>query len=80
MFSSSPIHTAPPAIIIQHTDRRGSELSAFEDSLQDQNISPMAISLGSGILFATGIMLVLVPCLYIILEDTRGCFTAPSKE
>jgi hypothetical protein len=32
---------------------------------------PMAISLGFGILFATSITLVLVPCLYIIAEDVR---------
>jgi multidrug efflux pump subunit AcrB len=29
----------------------------------------MAISLGFGIVFATSIILVLVPCLYLILED-----------
>ncbi len=47
----------------------------FETSLQAQYIIPMAISLGFGILFATGIILVLVPCLYLILEDITGCFT-----
>ncbi len=41
----------------------------FETSLQAQYIIPMAISLGFGILFATAIILVLVPCLYLILED-----------
>ncbi len=41
----------------------------FEDSLQAQYIIPMAISLGFGILFATAIILVLVPCLYLILDD-----------
>ena len=46
----------------------------FEQSLQAQYIIPMAISLGFGILFATGIILVLVPCLYMILEDTRELF------
>jgi hypothetical protein len=29
----------------------------------------MAISLGFGIVFATSIILVIVPCLYIVLED-----------
>ena len=29
----------------------------------------MAISLGFGIVFATSIILVLVPCLYLVLED-----------
>jgi len=51
----------------------------FEDSLQAQYIIPMAISLGFGILFATAIILVLVPCLYLILEDIRGFFIAPSE-
>ena len=32
----------------------------------------MAISLGFGILFATGIILVIVPCLYLALEDVMG--------
>ncbi len=46
----------------------------FEKSLQAQYIIPMAISLGFGILFATAIILVLVPCLYMILEDIKGAF------
>ncbi|MCC9656237.1 efflux RND transporter permease subunit [Rhodopirellula halodulae] len=51
----------------------------FEDSLQAQYIIPMAISLGFGILFATAIILVLVPCLYLILEDIQGMFTAKTE-
>jgi multidrug efflux pump subunit AcrB len=35
---------------------------------------PMAISLGFGILFATIIVLVLVPCFYLILEDLVAVF------
>ena len=31
----------------------------------------MAISLGFGILFATSITLVIVPCLYLMAEDIR---------
>jgi multidrug efflux pump subunit AcrB len=46
----------------------------FEKSLQAQYIIPMAISLGFGILFATAIILVLVPCLYLILEDVRVAY------
>lgn len=41
----------------------------FETSRQAKFLIPMAISLGYGILFATGITLILVPCLYIIFED-----------
>jgi multidrug efflux pump subunit AcrB len=44
----------------------------FERSLQAQYIIPMAISLGFGILFGTAIILVLVPCLYMIQEDLQG--------
>lgn len=47
----------------------------FERSLQAQYIIPMAISLGFGILFATAIILVLVPCMYLILEDLRSLWT-----
>ncbi|NOY80467.1 MAG: efflux RND transporter permease subunit [Kiritimatiellaeota bacterium] len=41
----------------------------FETSVQARFLVPMAISLGYGILFATGITLLLVPALYLILED-----------
>jgi multidrug efflux pump subunit AcrB len=43
----------------------------LETSLQAQFIIPMAISLGFGILFATAITLLLVPSLYMIVEDVR---------
>ncbi|HEX4855530.1 MAG TPA: efflux RND transporter permease subunit, partial [Limnobacter sp.] len=43
----------------------------FETSRQAKFIIPMAISLGYGILFATAITLVLVPCLYLVIEDLR---------
>ena len=44
----------------------------LETSRQAQQLIPMAISLGFGILFATAIILVIVPCLYLILEDVTG--------
>ncbi len=43
----------------------------FEQSRQARFLIPMALSLGYGILFATVITLVLVPSLYVILEDVR---------
>ena len=43
----------------------------FEPSLQARFLIPMAISLGFGVLFATFIVLLLVPALYLILEDIR---------
>jgi len=41
----------------------------LERSAQAQEIVPMAISLAFGIVFATVITLLLVPCLYMILDD-----------
>jgi multidrug efflux pump subunit AcrB len=41
----------------------------MERSLEAQTLIPMAISLGFGVLFATGITLLLVPSVYMILED-----------
>jgi multidrug efflux pump subunit AcrB len=43
----------------------------LETSSQAFYLIPMAISLGFGIVFATMIILVIVPCLYLILEDLR---------
>lgn len=43
----------------------------FERSVQARFLVPMAVSLGFGVLAATFIMLLLVPCSYIILEDFR---------
>jgi multidrug efflux pump subunit AcrB len=41
----------------------------MERSLQAQFLIPMAISLGFGVLFGTGITLLLVPSLYMIMDD-----------
>lgn len=43
----------------------------LEKSLQAKMVIPMAISLAFGILFATVITLLLIPCLYLILDDTK---------
>ena len=43
----------------------------FETSRQARFLIPMALSLGFGILFATVITLILVPCFYMIVEDLR---------
>jgi hypothetical protein len=43
----------------------------FETSRQALFMIPMAISLGFGILFATSITLVIIPCLSLMTEDVR---------
>ena len=52
----------------------------FEKSTQAQFLIPMAVSLGFGIMFATLITLVLIPCNYLILEDIKGLFSMESDE
>ncbi len=44
----------------------------MERSLQAQFLKPMATSLGFGIIFATAITLLLVPSIYMLLEDFVG--------
>jgi len=43
----------------------------FETSIQARFLIPMALSLGYGIVFATAITLVLVPSLYLGIEDVK---------
>jgi multidrug efflux pump subunit AcrB len=51
----------------------------LESSVQAQFVIPMAVSLGFGIIFATVITLILIPCLYIVLEDFKR-LTGPSPD
>ncbi|KLN63447.1 efflux RND transporter permease subunit [Vibrio sp. VPAP30] len=46
----------------------------FETSLQAKFVIPMAVALGFAVLFATLLTLILVPCLYLMLEDIKGIF------
>jgi len=51
----------------------------MEDSVQAQFVIPMAVSLGFGIIFATVITLILIPCMYMALEDMRGLAGSKSR-
>ena len=46
----------------------------FEVSAQAKIVIPMAVSLAFGVLFATIVTLVLIPCLYLIIEDIKSLF------
>ena len=61
-----------PIILTTMTTFFGLVPMIFETSRQARFLIPMAISLGFGILFSTLIILVMVPALYIILEDFKG--------
>jgi len=60
-----------PIILTTMTTFFGLMPMMFETSRQARFLIPMAISLGFGILFSTLIILILVPALYIILEDIK---------
>jgi multidrug efflux pump subunit AcrB len=43
-----------------------------ERSAQSEYLKPMTLSLGFGVAFASFVTLILVPCLYLIVEDGRA--------
>ena len=63
-----------PIILTTLTTFFGLTPMIFETSRQAKFLIPMAISLGFGILFSSFIILVMVPALYIILEDIKSGF------
>ena len=60
-----------PILLTSLTTFAGLTPILLETSLQAQFLIPMAISLSFGVLFATFITLLLVPCIYLVLEDFR---------
>jgi multidrug efflux pump subunit AcrB len=61
-----------PIILTSLTTFAGLIPILLERSLQAQFLIPMATSLGFGVLFATFVTLLMVPCAYAILEDLSG--------
>jgi multidrug efflux pump subunit AcrB len=68
---SSAIQRFRPIMLTTLTTFGGLAPMIFETSRQARFLIPMAISLGFGIVFATVITLVLVPCFYAVVEDLR---------
>ena len=64
-----------PILLTSLTTFFGLAPMIVETSVQARFLIPMAISLGFGVIFATVITLLLVPCLYLVLEDLRGLFS-----
>jgi multidrug efflux pump subunit AcrB len=60
-----------PVLLTTLTTFGGLAPMIFETSRQARFMIPMAISLGFGVLFATLITLLLVPALFLIVEDLR---------
>ena len=60
-----------PIIMTALTTFFGLTPMIFETEIQAQFLAPMAVSLGFGVLFATAITLILVPTMYMLLEDSK---------
>lgn len=74
---ASGIQRFRPILLTTITTFGGLAPMIFETSRQARFLIPMAISLGFGIVFATVITLLLVPCLYMVLEDIKSLFGHP---
>jgi multidrug efflux pump subunit AcrB len=61
-----------PIVLTAVTTFAGLSPLMLEKSIQAQFLIPMAISLAYGVVFATLISLILVPCGYAVIEDLRG--------
>jgi multidrug efflux pump subunit AcrB len=60
-----------PIVLTSATTFLGLAPMIFETSSQARFLIPMALSLGYGILFATGVILFIVPALYMTLESFK---------
>ena len=65
-----------PILLTSLTTFAGLTPMIVERSVQAQFLIPMALSLGFGVLFATFITLLLIPCGYLIREDIRHLLSA----
>jgi multidrug efflux pump subunit AcrB len=61
-----------PIMLTSVTTFAGLAPLLLERSVQAQFLIPMAISLGFGVLFSTAVSLLLVPAIYLILDDLRA--------
>jgi multidrug efflux pump subunit AcrB len=63
-----------PIVLTSLTTFFGLVPMIIETSMQARFLIPMALSLGFGVLFATFVILLLVPCVYLILDDCVSGF------
>ena len=58
-----------PIFLTSVTTFAGLTPMLMETSMQAQSLIPMAVSLAFGVVFSSPVILILVPCAYMILED-----------
>jgi multidrug efflux pump subunit AcrB len=63
-----------PILLTSMTTFAGLTPMLLETDIQAKFLIPMAVSLSFGILFATLITLILVPCIYLVMEDISKRF------
>ncbi|MFO7857297.1 MAG: efflux RND transporter permease subunit, partial [Ectothiorhodospiraceae bacterium] len=71
-FHSAGVRRFRPIALTTMTTFGGLAPMIFETSVQARFMIPMALSLGYGIVFASAILLFLIPCLAMALDDLRG--------
>ena len=64
-----------PILLTSVTTFLGISPLIFFATGQTSFLSPMAVSLGFGLLFATALILVVVPCFYLVADDLRESVT-----
>ncbi len=62
---------ARPIILTSVTTFLGISPLIFFATGQTKFLSPMAVSLGFGLLFATILILIVLPCFYLIMDDLK---------
>ena len=62
---------ARPIVLTSVTTFLGISPLIFFATGQTKFLSPMAVSLGFGLLFATILILIVLPCFYLIMDDLR---------
>lgn len=67
-----------PILLTTLTTFGGLAPMVFESSRQAQFITPMAVSLGFGILFTTFVCLLVLPAIYVLLDDLLRLFDKPA--
>ncbi|MDB4617569.1 efflux RND transporter permease subunit, partial [Verrucomicrobiales bacterium] len=61
-----------PILLTSLTTFAGLTPMLLETDIQARFLIPMAVSLSFGILFSTAIVLILVPCIYLMMEDLKA--------
>ncbi|RKX34457.1 MAG: acriflavin resistance protein [Verrucomicrobia bacterium] len=69
-----------PILLTSLTTFMGLSPLLLEKSLQAQILIPMAISLAFGVVFATTITLLLIPCLYLMLYDLKSMWSSKTAQ